>query len=391
MTRPVYLEDAYRTELSTRVVACDGEIATLEETILYPEGGGQPSDRGTVGGVAVREVLREAGGAIRHVLERPVEPGEVVVELDWARRFDHMQQHTAQHLLSALAEDRLGIATMAFHLGAEDSTIEFDAPAIDPEAAARLEDLAAAEIRAARPVCSRIVEAEDLAGLRVSTRGLPEGHSGGIRLVEIEGVDRNTCGGTHVRSTAELEVVRISAVERIRGRVRVHYLAGGRVRAWARGAAERERRLTELLGAGPGEHAGKVERLLESARAAEKDRRRIEEELAGALASTLVAGEGRLIDVHRPESDPAFLEGLARAVLERDPERLVFLTGGPSSGPGSFLLAGPDDPVRTAGPIVAEALGGRGGGRGGRFQGKASRLEGRAGAVERLREALARS
>ena len=133
MKDPAYERDSFLEELETEVVAVGQErgrpYAVLADTILYPEGGGQPADRGWLGDVAVDDVQRESG-VIRHFLEKEVRTGPVRVTLDWERRFDHMQQHTAQHLLTAIAAERFSWTTTAFHLGREVSDIELDTSSV---------------------------------------------------------------------------------------------------------------------------------------------------------------------------------------------------------------------------------------------------------------------
>lgn len=191
--------DPTATTLRTPVLACtpvgDRWEVLLADTVLYPESGGQPDDHGTVAGQAVRGLRKEVGGVV-HVLEAPVE-GEVEVRLDWARRFDHMQQHSGQHLLSAIAEDRFGLPTTAFHLGRERSDVELDGD-LDAVRRDALEDAVNAVIREDRPVRVREVEPEEMAGMPVRSRGLPEGFTGKVRLVEIAGADLNKIGRAHV-------------------------------------------------------------------------------------------------------------------------------------------------------------------------------------------------
>jgi Ser-tRNA(Ala) deacylase AlaX len=256
---PAYERDPYICTLDTEVVAAGADrgrpFVVLADAVFYPEGGGQPADRGSVGGVAVEDV-RWAEGQVRHFLAGPAPAGRVRVELDWARRFDHMQQHTGQHLLTAIAQERFGWRTTAFHLGERVSDIELDVPAIAPEQLEALEEAVAAEIRAARPVTARRVTAEEFAALPVRTRGLPEGHVGDIRLVEIAGLDLNTCGGTHVGSTAEIEALKLLGTEGMREGTRLRFAAGGRLRRLLGAHEERAARLRQVLGASDEEVAG---------------------------------------------------------------------------------------------------------------------------------------
>src|SRR6185503_19277103 len=214
-----------------------------------------------------------------HYLGSVVNAGRSTVRLDWARRFDHMQQHTAQHLLSALAADRFGWETTSFHLGAQTCDVELAASELPAARQGELEEAIAAEVRAARPVTTRRVASEALAGLAVRSRGLPAGHTGDVRLVEIAGVDLNTCGGTHLASTAEIECVKLLGVEPMRGGTRLYWVAGGRARARLAAHEARNEALRRALEAGDDElaavAASKVAQLQESERA----RRRLLERL----------------------------------------------------------------------------------------------------------------
>ena len=159
-----YEREPLMVSLETEVVASrtegDRPFVVLADTILYPEGGGQPADRGRIAGVPVEDV-RSVEGLIRHYLGGSPPTGRVLVALDWVRRFDHMQQHTGQHLLTAVADQRFGWHTTAFHLGEQVSDIELDTAKITPEQLAGLEEAIAAEIRAARPVTARRVSPEE--------------------------------------------------------------------------------------------------------------------------------------------------------------------------------------------------------------------------------------
>ena len=386
---PAYERDPRLARLETEVVSsgvADGHpFVVLADTVLFPEGGGQPADRGTVGGVAVVDV-RRVDGAIRHVLAGPAPSGAVTVVLDWARRFDHMQQHTAQHLLTAVADQRFGWHTTAFHLGERTSDIEMDTPAASAERLAELEEAVAAEIRAARPVTARRVSPEAYARLPVRSRGLPEGHSGDVRLVDIEGIDLNTCGGTHCASTAEIEALKLLGTEGMRGGTRLSWVAGGRLRALHEAHHHRNARLREILGTSDDELVDRLASKLEQLREAERTVRGLQDELADAAAAALAAGPGRVLAAHWAGRDLPFLQRVAREVVRRAPDRVVLLTAGEGDA-GAFLLAAGEEAevdVPVAGRRVAELLDGRGGGSGRVFQGKAARLSRREEAARSL-------
>lgn len=387
---PGYERDPRLRRLETEVVATGEDegrpFVVLADTLLYPEGGGQPSDRGTVEGVPVVDV-RKVGGTVWHILDGPPPAGHVTLELDWERRFDHMQQHTGQHLLTAVADQRFGWHTTAFHLGDRISDIELDVNDLDPEALAELEEAVAAEIRAARPVTTRRVSAEDFARLPVRTRGLPEGHTGSIRLVAIEGVDLNTCGGTHCASTAELEALKLLGTEPMRGGTRLFYAAGARLRRLHEAHHQRNARLRGLLGASDDELVVRLSQKLDQLKEAERAVRDMEEDLAAASASVLAAHPDRVASGHWPRRGLPFLQAVARQVVHLAPDRVVLLTCGEEED-GAFLVSAGDAcplDVRSAGAAVAGILGGRGGGSGRVFQGKASRLAARGEALAFLR------
>ncbi len=382
--------DPSLTRLDTEVVGAGEDegrpFVVLADTILYPEGGGQPADRGTVDGIPVLDV-QKSGGVIRHFLSGSAPSGQVTVELDWERRFDHMQQHTGQHLLTAVADQRFGWHTQAFHLGDRISDIELDSPDLSAEELDELEEAVAAEIRAARPVTTRRVSQKEYEGLPIRSRGLPEGHTGSIRLVEIEGVDLNTCGGTHCASTAELEALKLLGTEATRGGTRLFYAAGARLRRLHEAHHDRNAELRSLLGACDDELVDNLTARLEQLKDADRTIRDLEKELAACAAEALVAGPDRVLTAHWPRRDLPFLQGVAREVVRVDPDRVVFLTSGAGED-GAFIIGAGDGTatdLKEVGPRVAELLGGRGGGSGGIFQGKSTKLSQREAAAEMLR------
>lgn len=333
----------------------------LEDTILYPEGGGQPSDLGDIDGEPVLSLRKDPQGRVCHRLARPPARETVTVTVDWPRRFDHMQQHSAQHLISALAADRFSAETMAFHLRPDVCDIELSRELSVAEMGA-LEAEVNAEIRAARPIRARLVSAAELDNVR--TRGLPENFSGPIRLIEIEGVDLNTCGGTHVNSTAALQSVVLLPPQKHR----LRYLAGGRVHTAVRRGAARDQALSQMLSCGVDEHRDAIERLKQSAKQTRSALREAQQELSAFLGVALAEASSPLL--HRPGADMNVLRAIATAATARAPLRVFLLLGD-----GVFMLAGPDATVADRGPRIAAALGGRGGGRGGRFQGRMTRID----------------
>lgn len=382
-------EDSYRRALRARVERCqhaaDGFEVVLSDTVLFCESGGQPSDRGTVGGLPVRALRTGKDGAVIHLLPEAVS-GEVEVALDWERRYDIMRQHTAQHLITATALARFGLKTTAFHLGDEQSDIELATPALEPAVRDQLCEQVNAEIRAARPIRARWVTREEMAALPVRSRRLPADLDGPIRLVEIEGVDLNTCGGTHLRNTSEIGSIVFSGEERLRGGTRLFFLSGDRVRRRLERAIERERKLTELLTCSSEEHPARIERLLAEAAQLKHERNNALRELAMQAGERLAEEPGRCAGFCRPGADMEFLLEAVKIARARAPEKVFLLVGSDKEGP--FVLAGPEETVGGLVKCVLETLAGKGGGRGGVVQGRAARLDRFAEALERIEAAL---
>jgi alanyl-tRNA synthetase len=298
-----------------------------------------------------------------------------------------MQQHTGQHLLTAVAQDQFQWATTAFHLGGTVCDIELTAASISLREMEVLEEAVAAEIRAHREVTARWVSAEAYGQEAVRSRGLPEGHSGDIRLVQIAGVDLNTCGGTHLRHSGEIEALKLLGTEPIRGGTRLFYVAGGRARLRLGAHEKRNAALRALLGAPDEELVTALQIKLDQLLALERRGRKLEEDLAEYQAAALAARPGALVEAHLEGRDMAFLQRLARGILGLDPAKAVFLTS-EASGQGIFLLSageGSSLDVPTAGKATAAILGAKGGGAGKSFQGKAPSLVNRAQAVEAFR------
>jgi alanyl-tRNA synthetase len=225
MTNRIYYTDAYRTEFTAAVIdrADDGKRVYLDETAFYPTSGGQLHDLGTLGGVKVVDVVDE-DDRIAHVLSAPLGATTPVRgEIDWTRRHDHMQQHTGQHLLSAVLEDLFGFKTVSVHFGAEYSTLDLDAELVTYQQLVAAEARANETVAEARPVTVTFEDARAAAGLRKDSD-----REGTLRIVSIEGVDRSACGGTHVRTTAEIGTVLLRSTEKIRKATRVEFVCGAR-------------------------------------------------------------------------------------------------------------------------------------------------------------------
>jgi alanyl-tRNA synthetase len=211
MTERLYYTDAYTTQFTATVIEVAGDRVYLDRTLFYPTSGGQPHDLGTLGGEPIADVVDE-NDRIAHVVARPsrLTVGQQITgTLDWTRRHDHMQQHTGQHLLSAVFEDLFGHKTVSVHFGDEYATLDLDVDMLSADRTARAERRANELVMEGHLVHVSFENAATATGLRK-----PSDREGEIRIVEIAGIDRSACGGTHVRNTAEIGPVTIRRVEK---------------------------------------------------------------------------------------------------------------------------------------------------------------------------------
>jgi misacylated tRNA(Ala) deacylase len=358
-------------------------LVELADTVLFPEGGGQPSDTGAIGGVRCASVHRTADGVVEHVMEGPLEVGAAMeVVVDWDRRFDHMQQHSSQHLISAVALAKWGIKTLSWELGTQSVTVELDVPADKADVLTELEAAVNSHVREAAAITWEEFTREALAldsrpGLRASAKSLPPDVQT-VRIIEIAGVDINPCCGTHLGSTAEMQVVKFTTAEPRKGKTVLHFATGGRVLKALAAATLRDRGLNKVLSCGPDEFVAKVEKLTADGSASQRVLRKMGEELATLLGESLAAAAiDGVATMHREDaSSMPFLQLVAATVLCAAPPLIVLLTSGSCTkkgGTASFLLVS-DGRADGLNKEVAAALGGRGGGKNGSMQGKTTAL-----------------
>ncbi|XP_025056522.1 alanyl-tRNA editing protein Aarsd1 [Alligator sinensis] len=364
-----------------------GFYVGLQDTILFPEGGGQPDDRGLIEDIPVLRVTRQGAEAL-HFVQTPLEPGsEVLLSLDWDRRFDHMQQHSGQHLITAIADLMFGFKTTSWELGRQRSIIELDTPSMTKEQVVALEENVNEKIRAHIPVTVKEFSDGDPEVEMVRTRGLPDDHTGPVRIVSIEDVDDNMCCGTHVSNLSQLQVIKLLGTEKgKKNKTNLVFLAGNRVLKSVEWSHSTEKTLTSLLKNGPEEHVEAVKRLQNSVKMLQKNNLNLLRDLAVLTAQSFKSNPNRdqLFVLHRKDGDTEFMNIIANEIGMD--ETLLFLTVGDEKEAGLFLLAGPIKIVENLGPRVAEILEGKGAGKRGRFQGKANRMSRRAEAQALLQE-----
>jgi alanyl-tRNA synthetase len=278
MTRRLYYDDSYLKESRTTVLSLSEDRCrvVLPETVFYPSSGGQPFDRGTINGIPVTDVL-DTDGQVVHVLSAPLSENTAVCQIDWSRRFDHMQQHTGQHLLSAVIVDLFGIPTVAFHMGAESSSIELGASSFDGAKIRAAEQRANEIVFSNRPVKVSYLDATQAADLRK-----PSEREGILRIIEIDELDRSACGGTHVARTGEIGPIALRKTEKIRSNTRLEFLCGSRAVRRARADYEQLNSIAQVFSSTLDDAAGLVTSSVARLHESEKIRQKLSAELAQA-------------------------------------------------------------------------------------------------------------
>ena len=363
MTQRLYYTDSYLTEFTGTVLERGdaGRRVYLDRTAFYPTSGGQPNDLGSLGGKRVLDVIDE-GERIAHLIDGPVEAEKVQGSIDWARRFDNMQQHTGQHLLSAVLADAFGYQTVSVHFGAGTSSLDVDVGAMSSEQVREAEARAYGVVFENRPVTVAFEEAGAASGLRKASD-----RSGTLRVITIADLDRSACGGTHVRATGEIGSILIRGVERVKKQVRLEFLCGERAVRRARTDYETLSRMAESASAGIGDLPELFAKQRADLKLLDNSRRGLEEELNKYLArdlyhATPAAANGRRLIVHKLTDEPIEkLRGLAHTVIAHP--QAIFI--GTLDSPPTLLLASSTDSGVDAGSTiksVLEAHGGRGGG-----------------------------
>src|ERR1700733_10803023 len=237
-THRIYYDDSFAREFEANVLTCEPFVyghtpaweVVLDESALYPTSGEEPHDLGKIGEANVLDV-RDAGDEIEHIVDREVALGDVQGCVDWTRRFDHMQQHTGQHLLSAMFQERFGRPTVSFHLGTEVSSIDLRGAEPTAEILEGAERAANLVIFEDRPINVRYGTPEQLAQLGVRKE---VDRTGILRAIEIEGADLQPCGGTHVRRTAQIGMLLVRRCTKMRQDWRVEFACGARSERLAR-------------------------------------------------------------------------------------------------------------------------------------------------------------
>ncbi|MCC7416994.1 MAG: hypothetical protein IT176_07600 [Acidobacteria bacterium] len=372
MTDRLYYADSYLREFDARVVrvshAADRLLVTLDRTAFYPTSGGQMFDAGTLGPHLVVDVIDEGDGDVAHAIEasgaEPPAAGDPIHgAIDWARRFEHMQQHTGQHVLSAAFQHAASAETVSVHLGATSATIDL-AREVPPAAIAAAEEEANRVVWENRPVAVSFVAAGEAA--RLPLRKRPD-RTGTIRLVAIRDVDLSACGGTHVAGTGEIGSIAIAGAERFRGGTRIEFLCGIRALRGFRSMRDTLASAGRLLSTGVDGLGAAIEHLQVDVREQKRATAALQSELLAFRSADLIASAepmgGARVVRRALDADAPALKALALQIASAPGHAAVLLS---ASRPALVVVARAADlPIR-ADQILSALMarfGGRGGGR----------------------------
>ena len=364
----LYYENAFMQDFTAAVESCqavkNGFAVILDRTAFYPEGGGQPADRGTLDSVSVTDV-QERDGVIVHTCAAPLPVGQQVHGIiDWARRFDHMQQHSGEHIISGLLCSTFHCDNVGFHMGADVVTIDYNAP-ITWEQALEVERRANAYIWADHPIRIWYPSPEELAALPYRSK---KALTGPVRITEFPGADMCACCGTHVASSGQVGLVKLLSCQKFRDGVRLELLCGQRALDYLAACWEQARQIGQALSVKPTAAAASVTRLQEELLTSREKAARLEE-ASFAHTAEQYRGAGNVLHITgRLDGDGArrLCDGIARAAGGR----CAVFAGEDGSYQYALIEDGGD--LR---PLVSQlnaALHGRGGGRGGFAQGSAA-------------------
>jgi len=364
VTERLYYNDSFLREFDANVLSCEregeGENARwriiLDRTAFYPTSGGQPHDLGRLGSASVVEVVDAPDGkGVVHYTSAAVQPGTIHGEIDWPRRMDHMQQHTGQHLLSAALVELLQFPTVSFHLGRETSTIDLDAPSIVPRHLAEAERRVNEIIFEDRIVAVRFGTAEELAEAGIRKKVEREGI---LRAVEVDGFDRQPCGGTHLARTGQAGLLLLRKLEHRRDFWRLEFVCGFRALAAARADFSTLTQAASLLSCGLPDVPSGLEKIIEERRAQHGAAKRLEEKLAefesrALLAQNLPAASGaRIVSAVLDDATPAYLALLA-AKITAEGKTIALLAG---RATGHIVFAQPKGGSADLGAALRETM-----------------------------------
>lgn len=372
-TRKLYYEDCHLREFTATVLSCEqvkkGFEVLLDATAFYPEGGGQACDLGVLGGARVLDV-QERGESVVHFCDGPLSVGETVTgSIDWGRRFDQMQQHSGEHILSGLLHARFGCHNVGFHVGTGIMEVDFDVP-MTLEEVLEVERRANEAVWANLPIRCWYPSPEELPTVGYRTKkDLPWP----VRIVEVPGFDKCACCGVHVQHTGEIGIIKVLSVAKFHQGVRIQMVCGSRAYDHLAKAYEQNRLVSQAFSAKVLETGAAAARM-NDALSAEKFRANMLEKKLFAQIAECYVNHGDVL-IFRPGLSPASLRDFTEAVAVVCGGTAAVFSG--MDGNYNVCLAHRGGDVKELGTAMNKVLNGRGGGKPGFFQGsvKATQAE----------------
>ena len=359
MTEKLYYHYSFTQTFTAVVTSCIQEktawAVTLDRTAFYPEGGGQPADHGALGGAAVTDT-REKDGEIIHFCDNPLPVGETVEgTIDFARRFDFMQQHSGEHIVSGILCGMFHCDNVGFHIGHELVTIDFNAE-LSTEDAEKVEKLANQYIWEDHPIQIGYPSSTELENLEYRSK---KALTGQVRIVSWPGADCCACCGTHMRSSGQVGIVKLISCQKFRDGVRIEMAAGARALGWMNTVAAQNTKVSQLLSAKPDATASAVERLQKELYALRGRVTELEERDFARLAEEY-AGKGSVLLIQSPMTADS-LRKLCGLVQEKCGGRCAVFAG--EDGGYQYAVSLPGGDLRSFAKEMNGALQGRGGGK----------------------------
>ena len=366
-TVKLFYADPFLTEFSATVVSCEegkgGYKVVLDQTAFYPEGGGQPTDTGILGGVTVTDV-HEKAGVITHTCVSPLEVGAAVTgKIDWARRFDHMQQHSGEHIISGILCELYQCDNVGFHLGADTVTIDYNAKI-------SWEQALAAERRANEIIWADIpvdISYPDKAALDALDYRSKKELTGQVRIVAFPGADCCACCGTHVLRSGQVGLVKVLSCQKFREGVRMEIMCGQRAFNYLSAVYDQDRAIAQRLSVKPHDTYAAVERLEEELAALKLRAAHLEEQVFAQIAEGYMEKENVLLiqDALKPDS----VRRLSDAIAHKCSGLSAVFAGADGEGYNYALVRADGTDINPFVKEMNKALNGRGGGRNGFAQG----------------------
>ncbi len=364
-TEKLYFDDPYQIEFNSKVLRKfshkNQPALILEQTCFYPESGGQPADKGSINGIEVTDVFEEKGQII-HILIREVENDEIQGKIDWEIRFDHMQQHAGQHVLSQSFYELTNGETLSFHMGEEYSAVEIDVRNISESEEEAVEYLANQIVLENREIKSYSVSEEQIE--HVPLRKPPK-KAGLIRVIEVSGFDYSACGGTHPRRTGEIGMIKILKQERIRNNIRFEFVCGNRA---LRDYIAKNKILNQVavkFSVNEQEVPRAVEKLFVDSRRQKKENKKAQQKISRIEAREIIR-EAKDKFIHQIFTDKTVEELRLLALNIINIPGLMAFLGLKKDKKAHVVLARSDDcdiDLRELVPVVSEPIKGKGGGR----------------------------